>query len=499
MTRTDDDPLLITTKSGALRGAMDENGVRVWRGVPYAAPVSRTGLYRAAQPAASWDGVRDARAFGPVSPQGRSGDPATDPPMSVDCHVVNVWSPTGARDLPVMVWIHGGAYSSGAGSAPGYRGQRLARKGPVVVVSLNYRLGPIGFLDWSSLPGAQGRFQTNVGLRDQILALAWVRDHVAAFGGDPGNVTIFGQSAGGGGVVSLLTSPLARGLFHAAIAQSPPAAAYYSRDQARVVAQTFLQALERPQASFDEVLALAPERLIEIGREITTPIADLMPSNHPFQPVIDGEVLTDAPLAAMEGGSVNAVPLMIGSTEDEGSLFANPQLPPLIPAREPNTSRFLAQHYPDRQDRIRAAYTCHGRFTPEVAIGGDGMVTIPVVRAAQAMSTRAPVHVYRLRWTDETLMKKGLGTPHSLDNAFVVAQFPPGGLLEPTPATQARITALSDTMQHLWTRFARDHEPDTGGPAWPAYDTRTRQVLILDDDLSVVSDPDAAQRASWGY
>jgi para-nitrobenzyl esterase len=493
-----DASLVVGVGQGKLKGALERNGVRVWRSIPYAAAPVGARRFTAPEPPSTWEGVRDATRFGPICPQPPLAGTAPAEPMDEDCLFLNVWSPHDAHGLPVMVWIHGGAYFVGSGSAPNYSGSHLAAKGPAVVVTLNYRLGYRGYLDLSMLPGAEGRFDTNLGIRDQIAALSWLRDNIDAFGGNPNNVTIFGQSAGGGGVCCLLASPLATGLFHAAIAQSPPADSVFSRDDAATVTTTFLAMAGKPDAGFDDILEFDPSTLLNASGRLVETIADIFPGQHACQPVIDGDVLPERPTASIAAARGSLVPLLIGSNEDEGSLFARPPMPALIPVMKPNSDIFLRQNYPGAEDAIAAAYYGHGRFGTEISIGGDGMVTMPALHIAESLCPRAPVFVYRFRWTNEALMNSRLGTPHALDVPFVFGNFQVGGLVNLQGEDATEILHLSQTMQTAWLGFARDHVPDVTPLIWPAYDRRDREVMIIDRDLAVARDPDAAQRRSWG-
>lgn len=492
------DFLTVRTGCGDLRGTREHNGVRVWRGVPYAQPPLGDRRFQAPAPCDRWEGVRDAVEFRPVCPQPPLGGKPVAEPMNEDCLYLNVWSLDDASGLPVMVWIHGGAFLVGSGSSPDCRGLHLARKGPAVIVTINYRLGYRGFLDLSWLPGAEGRFATNAGTRDQIAALQWVRDNIAAFGGNPDNVTIFGQSAGGAAVSTLLSSPLAKGLFHAAIMQSPPADSIFSKDQARGIASRFLELAGLQQAGFDDVLNVDQDVLLQASLKLVEETADTCPAQEACQPVIDGEVLLDRPAAALAAGHGSAVPIIIGSNEDEGSLFAHPPMPPLVPAVKPNSREFLRQNYPDTQAAIVSAYDGHGRFGTEISIGGDGMVTMPVVHIAEAHCLSAPVHVYRFRWTHEPLMEKKLGTPHTLDVPFVFGTFEKGGIVDLEGEDAEEIMRISDMFQGAWLNFARDRKPQIPSLQWPAYDRQNRHVLVIDRELSVLTDPDHQQRVSWG-
>lgn len=252
------------TTSGHVRGHWDGR-VAVWRSIPYAAPVTGPDRFRPPMPPQPWDGIRDCVTFGDIAPQtiGPMVPVDSELRMGEDCLWLNVWAPPHATESgeprPVLVWLHGGAYCLGTAAQGIYDGRKLAETGDVVVVGVNYRLGALGFLDLSSLSDA---FTPNLGLHDQIAALEWVRDNIAGFGGDPDNVTLFGESSGAGCVTALLTSPRSAGLFHKAIAQSPPATTVFGHERAAGVAQRFLELLELPESRVGELLECPLERIV---------------------------------------------------------------------------------------------------------------------------------------------------------------------------------------------------------------------------------------------
>jgi len=263
-----DDSLEVQIDSGRLRGTLD-SGTRTWRGIPFAAPPVGERRLRAPLPPLPWSGVRDAAQFGPVAPQDRKGPFAgasSTTPQSEDCLTLNVIAPReAATGLPVMVYIHGGAYGVGSPADSPFRGVNFARRG-VVHVTLNYRLNAFGYLDFSEFG-----FDNNLGLRDQVAALEWVRNNIAAFGGDPGNVTIYGESSGANAVTTLLTTPAARGLFARGIAQSPPSNAVYRPEVTRQWAREFLEILgARPGHEAESLSAASPAELVRAAR-LNTP------------------------------------------------------------------------------------------------------------------------------------------------------------------------------------------------------------------------------------
>ena len=265
---TTPDPPIVETKYGRIRGDRSGGTLR-WRSIPYAAPISGPNRFRAPRPPEPWDGVRECTRFGDIALQSLGNAVPIDATLrqGPDCLWCSVWSPA-ADDArrPVMVWLHGGAYCLGTAAQPIYNGRHLAETGDVVIVTVNYRLGAFGFVDFSSFSTPDAVFESNLGLRDMIAALEWVRDNIANFGGDPDNVTVFGESSGAGSVTTLLTSPKAEGLFHAAIAQSSPATSVYGADRAAGVARRFLELAELSPERAAELYDLPDER---VGRPPT--------------------------------------------------------------------------------------------------------------------------------------------------------------------------------------------------------------------------------------
>lgn len=488
------DDLLIKTDKGRVSGVQDGPKMRVWRGLPYAeAPLGRL-RFRAPQPHPPWQDIRDASQFGPIPLQA----PVGDLPMSEDCLTLNIWSPPDAHGLPVVVWLHGGGFASGAGALSLYHGQDLAAQGPAVVVTLNYRLGFTGNLDFSGLKEAAGRCDSNLSLRDQIAALAWVQRNIAGFGGDPGNVTLGGDATGGSAALCLMASPLARGLFHAVIAHSPPAESILTRAQAATVMQCYLGLLDLPDASFDDIATLDPRVLVAAIPQLLAQVAQMMPFHHATGPMIDGEVLLDRPARAIRRGLGHVVPLLIGSAQDEGLYFAQEGRLALMPVVQPNCDTFLFQHYPDRIAQIKHAYAAHHPDAPEVAIGGDGMVLIPALSVAESLARHAPVYVYRFAWPQQAKLATRLRDSTSLGVMLVFWNLPHELEGDLRPDEQEGLQMLSAAIQAAWLGFARDRKPCLPGLLWPCYSDSRRQVLVLDQPLSVASDPHHMERRAWG-
>ncbi|WP_368496947.1 carboxylesterase/lipase family protein [Herbiconiux sp. A18JL235] len=532
MVLTNADPLVASTASGAVRGQL-LNGVRSWRGIPYGAPPTGPLRFRAPQPPAPWDGVRDALHFGNAAPQHENKAVALPAGVtqSEDCLYLNVTAPetagtgAGTGDLkPVMVWIHGGAYVAGSNAQPLFDGTHLVANGDVVFVALNYRLGALGFLDFSSFSTPELTFETNLGLRDILAGLAWVQQNIAAFGGDPGDVTLFGESAGGGCVTTLLTSPAAAGLFHRAIAESSPATSVYGPERAARVAARFLEfAGAHPDASGaegrhddeegprtitpDELLTLPAEVLSQAAFELVAAVSADTPGTLAIGPVVDGDIVPVHPIEAYEAGSQLALPLIIGTNRDEASLFRLMKSP-LMPITQTSVHAMFEQIALERPEldvaalepRIEGAYPHFPHHRTPSEVSRDAGFRMPSIWLAAAHSHVAPTRMYRFDHSTPALRLLGIGATHGAEIAYVFGNF------EITKKDfsfrlggRDAAHCLSAVIQHRWLAFAAGRDAvGPGGEPWPLYDETTRSTLVFDHGETVVDDPDAAIRTAWG-
>jgi para-nitrobenzyl esterase len=499
MTTTATGDVVARTKAGELRGAY-ENGVAVFRGVPYAAPPVGELRFSPPQPMPAWQGARDATKDSPIAPQGRSrlahvmGD--FERPQSEDCLTLNIWTPaTDAKKRPVLVWIHGGAFASGAGSLPWYSGERFAANGDVVVVSINYRLGALGFL---CLPGVS---DGNLGLLDQIAALRFVRDNIAAFGGDTDNVTAIGQSAGAASIVILMTMPPARGLFRRAILQSTP----FGR-----ISRT-LEDAHRIGRRFVEVLGLKPEgarklkslpftQFLTAQSEIARLEKKFADALAPFWPVVDGEVFSGEAAPALKAGAGAEVDTMIGTTREEMAAFycvdqeiANAG-PPAIEGVFASVFKSGHQSYYDEFRRMRASDT-------NAALLGDlmtdAMFRIGSLRLAEWRADQGrPAFVYQFDWQSPA----GFEACHCVEIPFAFnnfANWTNSPMLK--GANPAETSGLADAMHGAWVAFARNGKPDHPRlPQWPVYRREDRMTMRFDSTIGPVSDlAGLAWRQPW--
>lgn len=478
------------TRHGKLLGARAD-GVCAFRGVPYA----RALRFRPAQPLESWTGARDARNYGPCAPQ-NNNDPLAgifcdmSEGQSEDCLTLNLWTPAldgGKR--PVLVWIHGGRFLRGSASEIPIDGSHLARNGDVVVVALQYRLGPFGFLHVN-----HGRpWDSNLGLRDQIAALEWVRDEIAAFGGDPNNVTLAGQSAGAISAGTLFCSPKARGLFHRAILQSGPPVAIPS-EIANPVSETLLRAL---QLGDPDLLRHVPVDTLLGVEETCHASPGSRPLGLPYMPVIEGDVLSRDPLASAEAGEGSSVPLMIGTTRDEMSayLLIDPETFGLC---EDGLRRRCADLIGDAAEETvevyRSARAARGESTQPrdlwFSILTDRYVRQPSMRLAAINAAReSRTFAYRFDWTSP-FMEGALGACHSLEVPFIYGTLDDPRLAAFTGASP-EASALASSMQSAWLSFMRSGSP---GCQWPAYEASQRQTMVFGRDCSIESAPGEEER-----
>jgi para-nitrobenzyl esterase len=492
------------TVQGEISG-IERDGVWVYRGIPYAAPPVGDRRFRAPAPAEPWSGVRDGSRFGPMAPQAVGGLEAmlgaSSFEQSEDCLYLNVATPAaddGRR--PVMVWIHGGGFQTGSGSVPWYHGTRLAARHDVVVVSINYRLGALGFTHLREL-GEAFAGSGNAGILDQIAALEWVRDNIAGFGGDPSNVTIFGESAGGMSVGTLLGTPAAAGLFRRAIAQSGAAQAVAGTDDASAVAADVatrfggLEALL--DAPVDQLLAAQAE--VAAARRFGAGDRMLLA----FQPVADGVVLPEQPIAAIAAGSAADVDVIAGTNAHEFTLFTLAAPPEAMDdARlERNVGRIAGDRAAEVIEGYRALHPGADAADLFVAISTDLVFRFPCeeLLAAHAGSARTGTTRSYLFTYESPAFDGRLRSTHALEIPFVFGVVDrPGneGFLGPVTGD---VVALSDTCAESWTSFAATGKPQAAAlPDWPTWSPDHRTTADLGLEPKIVHDPSAPNRTAWG-
>ena len=502
---------VVEIAAGKVEGTVIE-GILAFKAIPYARAA------RFAPPGAPepWSGVRDATAYRGRAPQAGlrpgnrpeletfSGAPDTSPD-SEDCLTLHVWSPSVSDGVkrPVMVWFHGGAFAYGSANSDRLRGSRLAKRGDVVVVTVNHRLNIFGHLDLSAVGGADFAHSGNVGVLDLVASLAWVRANIARFGGDPDNVTIFGESGGGGKVSTLLAMPASRGLFHKAIIQSGAAIRHRTKERALKLTECVLRELGIAADPIAALRALPVDRLLAaikpaeqaLGRS-PWPLFD----RYPFGPVVDGDVLPDHPFDPVASPLMRDIPLLIGDMKDETASFLAPDdaVWHRTLSEEAMTERVRAIAG-DATDRVVAAYR---RLYPGasaadrlIATTTDCNFRIRSLALAQrrVANATAPVWMYSFEWETPVLNGR-MKAPHAMDVPFCF------DTIDLTNATDGSDTAktLAAIMSGVWAAFARNGVPDHPAiPHWPAYTVPERATLMLDATCRIANDPRGEARALW--
>ena len=475
--------------SGAIKGVESADGkVRVFKGIPYAAAPVGPLRWKPPQPVLPWEGVRPAVEFGARAMQDHIWDDMFffDPGPSEDCLYLNVWTPALGGSRPVMVWFHGGGYTIGSGSWPLYDGTNLARRGDVVVVTVNHRLGSLGYLHLGEICGEAFASSGNVGMLDCVAVLEWVRDNAQAFGGDPGNVTIFGESGGGAKVSTLLAMPAARGLFHRAAIQSGPGLQARTVEQATRHACKLLEILGIDEQRATALWDVPPDKLVEAQTEL---------GMRGFGPVVDDAVLPDHPGRALRNGTAADVPILVGCNKDEASMGLQPFLED--PSKLDDAAfRERLEVYGEHADELVRTYE---ELFPDAsradllcAIQTDGGMRMGSIRLAEARLSggTAPVFMYFFRWEAGALR-----SAHGFEIMFV---FDNVGRTTRREVSSSR-AELSSRMSEAWLAFARSGDPNHPGlPRWPAYTTPDRATMVFDRGVCWIDDdPSGPAREVW--
>lgn len=499
----------VITTYGEVEGFSSAGGIKTFLGIPYGAATAGARRFLPPSPPESWTGVRPAKTFGSSCPQGNPRLPKNDPasirglgaPVGEDCLVLNVWTPAvndgGKR--PVMVWLHGGGFQVGSGSHPVTDGTNLAARGDVVVVSLNHRLGIFGFLHLEDMCGRHFAGSGNAGMLDLVLALQWVRDNISQFGGDPRNVTIFGESGGGRKASVLMGMPSAHGLFHRAVVESGPHPRGIAREVASRLAQRFLEycgvkpgGVEVLQALPADVLHAEFEKFID---EVSDPI---FPGGQTgrwlLSPVIDGAVIPAHPFspASPEGCDV---PLMIGTNKDEAALFLHYE-GGMDDMDEAKAIQRLKRVLGERAEKM---YAIHKKNRPSEspygilsAVSSEDRRLLSIETAeAKVKRGGAPVYMYLFTWESN---KGSLRAAHTMEIPFVFHNVDATSIV----GTRESRYALGDIMSDTWIAFARTGDPNNSGiPHWDPYDLQKRATMIFDIPPRIENDPWREERLAW--
>jgi para-nitrobenzyl esterase len=491
---TNDKPVNVSISNGDIKGVF-ENGVYVWKGIPYAeAPIGNL-RYRNPEPKKSWVGTFDATQFKAVCPQA-PGMLTHGEKQNEDCLFLNVWTPAADnKKRPVMFWIHGGGFMSGSGSSDLYDGAILAKKGDVVVVTINYRLAPLGLLYFKNIAKDNEGFQNNLAIKDQIMALNWVKDNIESFGGDPNMVTIFGESAGARSVLALLGAPSAKGLFKRAIAQSATPDFSWSPEQATAITKTYLDILRIPQDSLEKLRSIPVDTLLKAINVLDNKLVGKKGWNRVFTPTIDNE---KALYASSADDKPSDVDLLIGTNMDESNLFTTKQMG-MIPRKEIGLKPYFSNLDSLQVIQVTGSYKSYPRAKAIHRLLTDAIFRIPSIEYADRQSRSANVYMYRFDWCSFPLKMVGLRSFHGLEMPFIFGNYKSALAKKMlVMASKKKVTSLSEKMQQAWINFARTGNPNTTGiNTWQNYTSENRATWIFNSIDYLAVDPDSLQRKAW--
>jgi para-nitrobenzyl esterase len=493
------------TAFGKIRGE-EIQGIKIFKGVPYGATTAGQNRFMPPVDPTPWAAVRDTLHYGPSAPQ-RNPEAAGAvsplavasanlPPESEDCLVLNVWTPAlkDGRKRPVLFWCHGGGFVSGSGSSPGTDGANLARRGDVVVVTINHRLNVLGFTYLAEFGGPDFASSGDVGMLDIVHALRWVRNNIEQFGGDPNTVMIFGQSGGGRKVGTLLAMPSAKGLFHRAVIESGPTIKLVEIGQATNVAAMLLAKLNLTTGQVRELQKVPVERIMAAYFSVVKDMGNRDQMTEGFSPTVDGKAIPHHPFHPAASPISADVPLMLGSTRTEMTLQSDEAAFSLDEAGMRARVKSLAGDH--GETLIETYRKLNPRATPSelfFLIASDYRYGAPIMKIAERRAAlgKGPVHLYYFTW--ETPVQGGrLKSPHTIeipfafDNVQISKQITGGG---------ADAMALADKVSDTWIAFARTGDPNTSKlPNWPAFNASERPTMVINNQSKVVSDPIREQR-----
>lgn len=483
---------VVETETGRVRGYVNE-GVSVFKGIPYGASTAGENRFRPPQPAPAWTGVRESVEYGPTAPQSLDANGQLGAGQSEDCLVINIWTPqaNSNRKRPVMFWCHGGGFTSLSGSSPSYDGTNLCNRGDVVVVTVNHRLNIMGFSHMAELGGEPFAHAGTAGMLDLVAALEWVQRNIEQFGGDPDNVMIFGESGGGRKVGTLLAMPAAKGLFHRAVIQSGPTIRLASAEAGTRQATSLFEALGLRPGDMRGVQSAPVEQIIAAYQRLS--------QSSSFAPVVDGDALPTSPFHPTASAVNPDVPLIVGANRTELTL----QMRSDTAAFELDEAGMRQRLQSVLGDMTAEVIDVYRRAEPDASpselfflIVSDRAYVVPctVIAERRAALNAAPVRSYYLTWETRTLNGR-LMTPHALDIPFVFDNTHSERTVYGFTTGTVEERRMADKISDSWIAFAGRGNPDTGKlPDWPVYTGASRQTMVLDNESRVVEDPIGPRR-----
>jgi len=491
--------VIISTNKGKIRGVQKSN-CDCFLGIPYVkAPIGDL-RFSEPQPMDTWENIKDASEFGHIAPQNHQDDPPIGQIEDEDCLYLNIWTPKADNKArPVMVWIHDGAFFIGSGSRPRTNGERLAVYGNVVVVSFNYRIGALGFLNLPFIP-------PNLGILDQIAALKWIQGNIEKFGGDPSNITIFGESAGGMSVAILLTLPATRGLFHKAIIESGATTPRdFIPERVRKGSEEFISKLHIEKGSIDTLREVPLKKILRVQQKIAGSLLDA--KQNPFWPFVDGKIIPDQPLEIIRKGKASKIPLIIGYNEDELGFISNlldqvdekrkeviigmvkTQIHK-IGINKKNLEKLIKTY----KKELSVVYP-NKPFKYWDAILSDAMFRIQIIRQLEAHALHQS-NIYSYIFTYESPLSGS--ALHTFEIPFVFGNIDTTDMVNGAIEFNQRTEQISKIIMDTWITFARTGNPNHDGlPEWPSYDTNKRATMILGVNPKIEFAPLDVLREVW--
>ena len=491
--------VIVQTTKGKLNGVQESN-YQYFFGIPFAKSPVGDFRFREPQPMEPWDDIKDATKFGSIAPQNQPDTPPIGQKEKEDCLYLNLWTPAADdKARPVMIWIHGGGFLIGASSRPRNNGARLAFRGDLVVVNFNYRLGALGFLNLPGIP-------PNIGLQDQIAALKWVQENIERFGGDPNNMTIFGESSGASSVAILLTTPAARGLFHKAIMESGSANPRdYGAERTRKGVEEFVFKLDIEKDNIDALRKVPLKKIMRVQKKLSGSLGQII--DVPFQPFIDGKIIPEHPLETMRKGKASNVPIIIGSNKDElgfiSILLSQANYNTAKPIMDNILARIQAigiekkktdilidiykremkKEYPDKPLKYLDA------------ILSDFIFRIPIIRTLEAFVNHQR-NIYCYIFTHGS--RNNNMALHTIEIPFVFGNLETLDIADGGIETGEEAKEVAKNVMDAWVAFAWKGNPNHDGlPEWPPYDLTKRPTMILGVNSKVEHDPMTVLRKAW--
>lgn len=491
--------VIASTASGRVRGTRLD-GVTVFKGIPYGGTTAGRNRFMPPTAPTPWTGVRDARAWGPTAPQTPPGETSTEVAEGEDCLVLNVFTPAmgDGRRRPVMVWLHGGGFSTGSASHPVLEGARLAQQGDVVVVTINHRLNVLGYTYLGEAFGSEFAQSGAAGMLDIVAALQWVRTHIDRFGGDPNLVTIFGQSGGGRKVATLMSMPAASGLFHRAIIESGAVLRLMERETALRYTSLLFGELGVKPGQVRELQDMPLGRLLQANAAALAKMPDRAPGWTANTPMVDGTVLPSHPWDPAAPALSKNIPLLMGYARTEETWYDRPTPEKLAMDDATLRRRAAARLGVDPGPVIDAYRAAHPDASPwdlHILIATDhprGIYSRELAKRKAAQAA-APVFFYRFDWETPELGGH-MRSPHTIEIQFVFNNIATGGALI---SKRADAYALADKLSAAWAAFARTGDPNVSTlPRWPAYSAAQRDTMLLNTECRVEQDPDRGPRVA---